>query len=274
LRPTAIAVDADGVPFDLSAASAVGIVPERTDDPAVAAALVRRDGAAILTGCATDEAGARAVAHDVLGARVIVVPPPAAVREGGEKDKIQLAASDVLPIHSDGFAYGDLHCDHIFLLCVAQGTSGGTSFLVDGEALLATLADQEPELAAFLTGTPIDLTEPGMRSATSSAALTTGNGRVALRVTPYMRAADDDPDAATTTARIERWMQLTWDITPLLPRFSLAPGDALCVDNYRVLHGRDPYEGERFMWRIWAWTTEGNGVPEGELHSDSRYAAT
>jgi hypothetical protein len=265
--------DAVGVPFDLSAASAIGIVPDRTGDPAVAATLVARDGAAILTDRATDEDGARAVARAVLGDRVIVVPPPAAVREGGDKDKIQLAAGDVLPVHSDGFAYGDQHCDHIFLLCVAQGTAGGTSFLADGYALLDALRTQEPELATFLTDTPVDLTEPGMRNAKSAAALATATGRTALRVTPYMRPADDDPDPATTAARIERWMQLTWAITPLLPRFSLQPGDALCVDNYRVLHGRDPYEGERFMWRIWAWTTDGNGVPDGELHSDSRYAA-
>src|SRR5690606_33495845 len=109
----------------------------------------------------------------------------------------------------------------------------------------------------------IDLTEPGMRPATSTTALATPNGRTALRVTPFMRPASHDVDDAATTAHIERWMQLTWDVTAALPRFSLRPGEALCVDNYRVLHGRDPYEGARFMWRIWAWTTDGNGVPDG-----------
>jgi hypothetical protein len=28
------------------------------------------------------------------------------------------------------------------------------------------------------------------------------------------------------------------------------------------------------LWRIWAWTTDGIGTPEGILHSDSRYAFT
>jgi hypothetical protein len=273
IAPLAARREAVGVTFDLSAAAAIGIVPESTDDPAEAAALVARDGAAILTGRATDEPGARQVANDVLGVRVIVVPEPAAVREGGDKDKIQLGADEVLPIHSDGFAYGDHHCDHIFLLCVTKGTAGGTSFLADGYALLDALRTSEADLAAFLTDTPVDLTEPGMRTATSTTALRTANGRVALRVTPFMRPAPGDPDPTATTAHIKRWMQLTWELTPQLPRFSLQPGDALCVDNYRVLHGRDPYEGERFMWRIWAWTTDGNGVPDGELHSDSRYAA-
>jgi hypothetical protein len=267
-----VAVDAGPVPFEPTATTRVGLLPERTDDPTVAAALVARDGAAILTGCPTDETGARAVAHRVLGDRVIVVPEPAAVREGGEKDKIQLSNAEVLPVHSDGFAYGDEHCDHIFLLCVVQGARGCASFAADGHALLGELRAQEPELAAFLCDVPVDLTEPGARPATSPIALTTASGRVALRVTPYMRPAAGDPDPDRTAALLARWMQLTWDLTPLLPRFSLTPGDALCVDNYRVLHGRDPYEGERFMWRIWAWTTDGNGVPAGDLHSDSRYA--
>ena len=54
----------------------------------------------------------------------------------------------------------------------------------------------------------------------------------------------------------------------------MTPGDVLLVDNYRCLHGRDPYVGQRFLWRVWAWTTDGNGTPAGPLHSDSRYAFT
>lgn len=66
--------------------------------------------------------------------------------------------------------------------------------------------------------------------------------------------------------------------------FFLASGEALVVDNYRVLHGRarylQPSEGastgaagegaegagpaiqeERKLWRVWAWTSEGSGIP-------------
>lgn len=59
--------------------------------------------------------------------------------------------------------------------------------------------------------------------------------------------------------------------------FSLGRGDALVVDNYRVLHGRTPYlpaslpnnmqealgliEPERRLWRVWSWTSEGSGLP-------------
>ena len=104
-----------------------GLVPERTADPAEAAALVARDGAAILTGRATDEDGARQVARDVLGDRLVVLADPAAVREGGEKDRSEIGADDLMPLHVDGFAYGDRHLDAMFLLCVSQGTNSARS---------------------------------------------------------------------------------------------------------------------------------------------------
>jgi len=51
--------------------------------------------------------------------------------------------------------------------------------------------------------------------------------------------------------------------------FSLARGEVLVVDNYRVLHARAPYtpadnssgESERRFWRVWSWTSEGTGLP-------------
>ena len=57
------------------------------------------------------------------------------------------------------------------------------------------------------------------------------------------------------------------------PRFKLAPGQALIIDNYRVLHAREGYADlNRMMWRVWIWTDDCLGVPKMPLHSDSRYA--
>jgi len=251
-----------------------GLVPERTADPAEAAALVARDGAAILTGRATDEDGARQVARDVLGDRLVVLADPAAVREGGEKDRSEIGADDLMPLHVDGFAYGDRHLDAMFLLCVSQGTGGGASFLADGYAVLDHLASSDPELHAFVHDVPVDLTETDMQPACSPIVLTGDSGRRAVRRHPFMAPAADSDDPDADRALIERWRDVVRRLTDTAPRFSLDPGDALCVDNYRVLHGRDPYAGERFLWRIWAWTTASNGVPDVPIHSDSRYAHT
>ena len=52
------------------------------------------------------------------------------------------------------------------------------------------------------------------------------------------------------------------------PRFTLRPGEALMVDNLRMLHGREGYasqrpDSERKMWRIWCWTDRSLGLPDG-----------
>jgi alpha-ketoglutarate-dependent taurine dioxygenase len=249
--------------------AAVGLIPDRTADPAEALALVRSTGAAILTGRGADEAAAQAVATDLLGTELVALPPPAAVREGGEGDRIAVGSTEPLPLHSDGFAYGERAPDLIFLLCVTQGTAGGASFAADGWALLDGLDD---DLRAFVRHTPVDLTEPGMHPSIGPL-VTERAGHPVVRRTPFMQPAPGSPDPESDAAMIERWRASTRALTATLPRFTLSPGEALCLDNERVLHGRDPYEGERFMWRIWAWTTSGPPPPAGELHSDSRYAA-
>lgn len=254
-------------------APSVSIVPARTADPAEAAGLVERDGAAILTGWGGDEAAARAVAGALWGDRVLAIADPAAVIEGGEKDRSSVGTDEILGLHTDGFGYGDQLCDVMALVCVRQGDAGGASFLVDGYALLDRL---DPEVRSFLHDTPVDLTEAGMRPALSPVALRLPSGRVAVRRTPFM---NPDPGAAPEEqARQERllevWREATRPLSHHATRFVAGPGDVICVDNYRVLHGRDPFAGERFMWRVWAWTTASNGVPYGLLHSDTRYAAT
>ena len=252
-------------------ASLVGMVPERTEDPVEAAALLARDGAAILTGRATDEAGAQAVATDVLG-DLLALPDATAVREGGAGDRISVGADQVLPLHADGFAYGDQHPDGLFLLCTHQGTSGGDSIAADTYAALDLLAVEDPELHHFVHHVPVDLTEPDMRPAVSPIVLQLPGGRRAVRRSLFMNPDPASEETDRDAELILRWRALWRSLSDEVPRFRLDAGEALCIDNYRTLHGRGPFAGERFLWRIWAWTPRSNGVPSGQLHSDSRYA--
>jgi alpha-ketoglutarate-dependent taurine dioxygenase len=272
-RPTAplpIAIDPSRVSF----------VPERFADPAAAHAAMARDGAAILTGRSTGRDDAVTLAHDVLAHRVLAVPEPVAVREKGGKDRTRpgLGYENLQPAHTDGYAYGDHYPDVIFLLCAAQSAVGGESFLVDGYRLIEELAsgdDLAKELHELLTSVPIDQTEPGFRPSVSTAIQATPAGRTMFRRTLDQRA---DPsvnadEAARQNRLITTWHQLIEGLSPLVAPCKLAPGEALCIDNYRMLHGRYPFSYEnRFMWRIWAWTSDGIGLPDGMLHSDSRYA--
>jgi hypothetical protein len=249
----------------------VGIVPSRTSDPAQAARLVAERGAAILVGCGPSEADARGVAQRVWQDQVVAVPDPAAVREGGDKDRVKRANDERLELHSDGFAYGDKAPDVMALVCVQDGAVGGESFLADGYALLEHM---DRGLRDFLLTTPVDQTEPGAHPTVAPIVLTLPSGRRAVRQPLYAQPSPDSTHPERDAAQIARWKTLTAELSDDVPRFRLGPGEVLLADNYRILHGRDPYEGDRFLWRVWAWTTAGNGTPDGPLHSDSRFAFT
>ena len=271
----------EGLPIAIDPA-AVSFVPARFDAANDACEAMWRDGAAILTGRDTSEADAVALAHDVLGSSVLAVPDPVPVREKGGKDRARagLGADNIQPAHTDGYAYGDHYPDVIFLLCEKQSTQGGESLLIDGYALLAELERGDAlarELHEMLVSVPIDQTEPGFRSSISTAIQTTAAGR-----TMFRRTLDQRPDPRADEAEAERqarlistWHELIEGLSPLVETCKLAPGEALCVDNYRMLHGRHPFAlAERFLWRIWAWTDGSVGLPEGVLGSDSRHALT
>jgi gamma-butyrobetaine dioxygenase len=249
-----------------------GTLPIRTADPEVAAALLARNGCALLTGRGTDAGAAQAVAGDVLG-ELLALPDASAVREGGEGDRGLVGATEEMGVHADGFAYGDRHPDALFLLCARQSEEGGQSMLVDGQGVLQQLAHIDPELHRFLHEVPVDHTEPDMHAACSPIVLRLPSGRCAIRRSPYLRPAADSVDPDRDATMIGRWSDLLGALGTVAPRFTLHPGEVLCIDNYRMLHGRGPFAGERVLWRIWAWTPESNGLPSGALHSDSRYAA-
>ena len=49
-------------------------------------------------------------------------------------------------------------------------------------------------------------------------------------------------------------------------RVKLGKGEAVVVDNYRMLHSREAFggDGERRLWRVWTWTTSSDGRPSGD----------
>jgi alpha-ketoglutarate-dependent taurine dioxygenase len=264
-------------------------VPQRVADPAEAFALVRSTGAAILTNSGSSRDDARGIAQRVLGSLSPVIPDPAPIKEGGgnaDRKYETMPGIDAFAVpfqsgHTDGFAYGDAYPDYIFLLCVRAAASGGESFCIDTYALLDALRDSsDPEDRAFhtfLTTVPVEQTEPNFRSSIAPVILDNGHGRRMSRWTPIQR-----PDASLSAAEqahhadmLERWKTITYEASKSAPKFTLQPGETICLDNYRMLHGRTGFDDtERTLWRIWAWTTEALRVPEGMLFSDSRFAVT
>jgi alpha-ketoglutarate-dependent taurine dioxygenase len=264
-----------------------GVMPRRCAGTAEAYALLRQDGAAILTGAGTASDDARAVAQQILGPIAPVIPNPAPIKEGGgNRDRSYLTARPVetfaVPFqsgHTDGFAYGDRFPDYIFLLCVRPADAGGESFAVDThriiDALLASERPEDTEFVRFLQTEPIEQTEPGFIASFAPAVADNGHGRRMTRWTPVQRPSATHPQAEQQRQRawLARWSELAYAASLAAPRFVLQAGDLLCLDNYRMLHGRTGFNDlERALWRIWAWTNESLGVPDGLLFSDSRYA--
>ncbi len=265
-----------------------GVVPRRSANTAEAFAILRSEGAVILTEAGSSRNDARTLAQRVLAPLSPIVPDPAPIKEGGgNRDRSyitsQLPETFAVPFqsgHTDGFAYGDHYPDYIFLLCVRPATAGGESFVVDTyrirDALIASGRPEDAALAEFLQNVAIEQTEPGFIASFAPAIADNGRGRAMSRWTPVQRPDAKLPQREQEQQRawLARWSELAHRASLRAPRFVLGPGEAICLDNYRMLHGRTGFDDlERTLWRIWAWTDESLGVPEGLLFSDSRYAA-
>jgi gamma-butyrobetaine dioxygenase len=263
--------------LDLSAA---GVVPERTDDPAVAFDLVARDGAAILVGCGRSSSDGPDVAHRVFADHTIAVPAAAEVTDKGVRERRPdgLSNSTRSNCHTDGYSYGWQYPDHFLLLCDEPSEHGGESFLVSGDAVLTAIA-RDPDtawVAKALQRVAVDQTQEGMRPLIGPLVSTSPTGR---RMFVMANAVDQHPASDTGDRRRDEEMIATWRsavyaATDQIEHFKIDSGEAVIVDNYRLFHGREPYaSAQRRMWRVWMWTdTAAFGAPEGVLHSDSREA--
>ena len=78
--------------------------------------------------------------------------------------------------------------------------------------------------------------------------------------------------ASTTATPSETIEAALWELDRAIEqegrisqRFTLQRGEALMVDNYRMLHAREGFlaanQRGRRMWRVWSWTAESMGLP-------------
>jgi Taurine catabolism dioxygenase TauD, TfdA family len=270
--------------MDFSLAS---IVPRRVGSPAEARAEVGARGAAILSGLG-DQDAAFAAGRAFLGADLrrfglqfeaskdkqeaeaaVVADQPA--DERGRKRRFTETTERMVP-HNDGFGFGDFGPDYLFLWCERPDAGGeGASFLVDGLRLLDLMA-ADPEyrdIARFAWETAIDQSEPNFPlAAYAPVARRLPSGRVQVRHHPFQAPVPGQaPDIeAAQAAMIARWSAAVTQARDSGPMFAAAAGDMICVDNYRVTHGRDGFRDPgRVMLSIWGWSSAAVTVPEGEL---------
>ncbi len=202
--------------------------------------------------------------------------------------------------HTDGYVYGDHVPDHIFLLVEQQADTGGESFFVDGERVLERLrtGPDADSLLPLLETLVYDQTESaetgGYFQGRSSKGPLFGrrpDGRLQWKrmlgkdqlqtkedmqavpvprscwaVTPETRAMAAKIGARLAPEDVLRRVDLAIQAeSENAGRVRLNKGEAVCVDNYRVLHAREAFNtGERRLWRVWTWTTSSDGRPDGD----------
>lgn len=242
-----------------------GVVPVRAE-PADARAVLERDGVVVVPGAGDDPEALVTTAAQLLGGRLREL---FGIRPQGGVD------APPLGLHSDGaFVTVDVHGravrlrdpdeDYLFMHCGAPAASGGDSVLVDGYGLVDALRTARPDLHAFLTGVDLDffggLVDPprGVPRTPLVRRMVehTRGGRRAVRASDYAMPVPREPRAAEHLRLIEDYADVLATAAEVAPRFRLEAGELLALDNYRFLHGRDAFRGERTLHVLSVRTTD------------------
>ena len=236
-------------------ADAATFVPHCTDDPEVAACLVADQGSGVLIGVAEGDAALRSAISEVAGQRLDRI---SMTRLHEEHD-----GSHLVQLRHDASSLWPDHPDLVFILTELEGTHGGASMIADGWTLmdrLATCPGRERD-ATLLAERDIvfrDAKRPGDIVVVGRVDHTIGSRRMVNR-NPYVRPLDSDPDPVATGEALWIWDDLVWTAWVRAPRFTLHPGELLCLDNHRVLHGRTPFSGHRRIRVGLAYTEHARG---------------
>lgn len=228
---------------------------------------------------------------------------------------------EALPPHSDGYMWGDCFPDIVILVCEEPADrSGGANYLIDGYAVLERLTEDTKNVLckelvdqtervenSFTHGDeciapvirflePKGWREEGnehqqylcwKRMVTKDASETKARATSLGLSIPYIslwappKGVSDETTKAINDALLEIDQAINAE-DDVAPRFLLKKGEALIVDNFRMLHAREAFHGcenKRRMWRVWSWTNtafalppeikpSGEGVPSSILRSE------
>jgi hypothetical protein len=155
----------------------------------------------------------------------------------------------------------DFHCDGsdlVGLLCLRTGVSGGASAVCNSVSLHNALVRQHPDLAAELyKPQPYDMRgeqRPGARGWYEMPVFTRQGGRLFVRlIRAYILASQRHADAPRLTAKARdalEWMQDQAQGGAYSVLMDFQPGDMQFINNYHVLHGRQPYKDDRVAGKI------------------------
>ncbi|MCC6645837.1 MAG: TauD/TfdA family dioxygenase [Polyangiaceae bacterium] len=148
-----------------------------------------------------------------------------------------VAASDGdAPLHTDSQPFRGLPAHLQVMACRAPAAEGGESLLVDAFDLCEQLAARDPGLLSALSTTP--RRHSFYFGAETRPTLCRSGAELYVTHQPV--------------ARDDLGVRLARALPPPL-RVGVARGEVLLVDNHRMLHGRDAFQGARSFERVLAW---------------------
>ena len=257
--------------------SLASVVPRRVTTPVQARAEVAARGAAIVGGLTGREA-AFAAGRAFLGADLrrfglqfeatkaqreaaaaAIADQPADAR--GRERRFN-GTTERMVAHNDGFGFGDFGPDYLFLWCARPDAAGqGASFLVDGlDAAGADGGDRVRGRRAVSRGA-LASTSPSRTSPSPPMPRSRGGCRRAGSRSGTTRSRHGPgPGTRHDGGRgglIGKWSKAVTAARDAGPMFRARAGDLICVDNYRLTHGRDGYsDPSRVMLSIWGWSAQ------------------
>lgn len=164
------------------------------------------------------------------------------------------ASTDIaLPVHTD-LATRSRPPGLQLLQCMAASLEGGDSLLVDGFALVEEMRSDAPALFRALVEVPFTFAnrapDSDLRHTGPTLELDHRGRPVVLRVSPWLRYGVADHERVVEGYRALRHLLRLGAESTRTVRFRLEPGEILCFDNVRILHGRTALEaggGERWL---------------------------
>ncbi|MBW0117364.1 TauD/TfdA family dioxygenase [Pseudonocardia abyssalis] len=234
----------------------LGVTPARVDD-ADARAVLDRDGAVILPGRGSDPEELVTVAARLLGGRLRELFG-IRLQHGVDSPALTLhsdGATVTVDVHGRAVRLRDPDEDYLFMLCTRPAQRGGDSVLIDGYALVDVLRETRPDLHEFLTTCDVDFFG-GWTVRPHSVPLTplvrglvehTRRGRRAVRASDYALPVPREPRWDAHLAHLDEYADVLATAQECAARFRLEAGELLVLDNYRFVHGRDAFAGERTM---------------------------
>ena len=173
-----------------------------------------------------------------------------AIKNNSEKSQQAFKYSNKRqPLHTD-YGYVPLNMDITFFFCLKQADHGGATVFLNPGLLISLLKEYEPELYKELTSTDVILGRAGAPHSTNTTKIIDFDKLGPLLSWNYYRVSDQNSQPVKDMAKrffdfLEEKIEAGWLAKPVI----LKKGEAVFMQDKRLLHGRNAFFGDRWLMK-------------------------